>query len=165
MANKNKPIKPTGKASPKSSGRRGTTSVNKIGRTNRWQRNGLARFHASMSNSIDGLRAVFASEQAFRWGIYLGLIFFGGLFLTNYITGLELRRTEWLFLLSGYLMLLAFELINSSMEILSDMVHPHYHRLIKAAKDMGSAAVFLCYLFNGVVWFTLVVLPVIKLFF
>lgn len=139
--------------------------VNEIGRNNRWQRNGLERFHASLTNSLDGLRAVFVSEQAFRWGIYLGLVFFGSLFLTNYLTGLELSPTAWLFLLSGYLMLLAFELINSSMEILADIVHPDYHLLIKAAKDMGSAAVFLCYLFNGAVWIILVIIPVLKILF
>ena len=135
------------------------------GRVSRWQRNGLERFHASLINSLDGLRAVFLSEQAFRWGVYLGLIFFSTLFVISYFTGLELRRTEWLFLLSGYLMLLAFELINSSIEILCDMIEPNYNQLIKAAKDMGSAAVFLCYLFNGAVWLALVVLPVLNILF
>ncbi len=145
--------------------RQAVAETNPIGRSNRWQSNGLARFRASITHSLNGLRAVFISEQAFRWGVYLGIIFFGALFFITHITRLTLHTNDWLFLIAAYLILLAFELINSAIEVLCDLVHPTYHRLIKASKDMASAAVFLSYLFNGLVWLVLVVWPLFNIIF
>ena len=128
-----------------------------LGRNPRWQRNGFHRFAAVIKHSCSGFRIVFLSEQAFRWGIYLGVIFFGGLLLL----GQTLPPIHWLLLIGAYCWLLTTELINSGLEVLCDLVHPDYHALIKACKDMGSAAVFLCYFFNGLLWLYLVIVPLL----
>ncbi|MGI9462038.1 MAG: diacylglycerol kinase [Alphaproteobacteria bacterium] len=159
MAKRKKTIRPTALISHKNK-----PSLNAIGRSRRWQQDGWVRVYAALGNSLAGFRAVFVSEQAFRWGIYIGAIFFFGLLVVNHYIDFELDKNIWLFLFIGYFILLAFELINSGIEILCDMVEPRYHRLIKAVKDMGSAAVFLCYAFNAIIWLVLVVLPLVEFF-
>lgn len=47
---------------------------------------------------------------------------------------------------------LIVELLNSAIEAVVDIASPEFHLLAGRAKDMGSAAVFICLLLAGILW-------------
>ncbi len=84
-------------------------------------------------NSLDGLSEL-AQESAARREIFLIVacaLFFG--FMPGPYT---------LLLLVLSLLLLAVEALNTAIEVLCDHVTPEIHPMIKKAKDLGSAAIF-----------------------
>ena len=50
------------------------------------------------------------------------------------------------------LVTLVVELLNSAIEAVVDLVSPDMHPLAGRAKDIASAAVFLCLISTGIVW-------------
>ncbi|MFV0600450.1 MAG: diacylglycerol kinase [Brachymonas sp.] len=85
-------------------------------------------------NSLDGLSEL-ARESAARREIFLIVacaVLFG--FMPGPYT---------LLLLVLSLLLLAVEALNTAIEVLCDHVTPEIHPMIKKAKDLGSAAIFI----------------------
>jgi len=56
---------------------------------------------------------------------------------------LGISRLEWVAILSVIAIVLAAEIINSSIEKLADVVSPSYHPQIKIVKDLAAAAVLI----------------------
>lgn len=54
-----------------------------------------------------------------------------------------LLKTAFVPLFLCCLLIMALELINSSLETMLDLLHPQQHPLVKRAKDMAAGAVFL----------------------
>lgn len=54
---------------------------------------------------------------------------------------LRISRGEWLVVLGCIASVLSFEMINSSIEKLCNLVHPKYHPAVKTIKDMSAGAV------------------------
>ena len=85
-------------------------------------------------NSLDGLSELI-KESAARREIFLivacALVF-------GFMPG-----TYTLLLLLLSLLLLAIEALNTAIEVLCDHVTPEIHPMIKKAKDLGSAAIFI----------------------
>ena len=85
-------------------------------------------------NSLDGLSELI-KESAARREIFLivacALVF-------GFMPG-----TYTLLLLLLSLLLLAVEALNTAIEVLCDHVTPEIHPMIKKAKDLGSAAIFI----------------------
>jgi diacylglycerol kinase (ATP) len=93
-----------------------------------------------------GLRAAARSEEAFRqelavFGLAVPLAFF--------ITSEPWKR---LLLIAAVVFVMIVELLNTSIEKLSDHVTPKKNARIKNVKDMGSAAVGLSILLAAAVW-------------
>ncbi len=110
------------------------------------KKTGLARVIAAFNYSLDGLRAAFISEAAFRQEIFLFFLLLPVVFflpVSNYIKCL---------LLMANTLVLIVELLNSGIEAVVDMTSPEYHKLAKQAKDMGSAAVLLSLLLTVSLW-------------
>ncbi len=110
------------------------------------KKTGLARVIAAFNYSLDGLRAAFISEAAFRQEIILFFLLLPVVFflpVSNYIKCL---------LLMANTLVLIVELLNSGIEAVVDMTSPEYHKLAKQAKDMGSAAVLLSLLLSVSLW-------------
>ena len=59
---------------------------------------------------------------------------------------------EFLLLVTPLLLLILVELLNSAIESVVDRVEQEHHELAGRAKDMGSAAVFVCLVLLGVSW-------------
>jgi diacylglycerol kinase (ATP) len=59
---------------------------------------------------------------------------------------------QFVALVSVVLLVMAVELLNTSIEKLCDHVTPQIHPTIKIVKDMGSAAVLCALLIAGLVW-------------
>ncbi len=103
--------------------------------------------------SIKGLRAAWQHESSFRLEIQL-LIVLGPLALWLGQSGLEKAM-----LVAVLVMVLASELLNSAIEATVDRFGQDYNELAGRAKDMGSAAVFLCMLNAVLCWFLVLLWP------
>ena len=90
--------------------------------------------------SWKGLRAAVRHEASFRLEIYI--------FVVAAPLALWLGRSglERAILLGSLLLVLTAELLNSAIEAVVDRIGNEFHELAGRAKDMGSAAVFLCML-------------------
>lgn len=100
-------------------------------------KSGLRRIMSALRYSLDGLRAAWRHEHAFRQELML--------FVAGGIVALALRISPFdkLVLIGVLVLVLIVELINSAIEAVVDRVSLERHPLSKNAKDFGSAAVFL----------------------
>ena len=107
---------------------------------------GLERVGDATLYSLKGIRACWAHEAAFRQEV--------ALFLVLTLAAFFVARTieQWLLLVSPLLVLLIVELLNSSIEATVDRIGHEHHELSGRAKDIGSAAVFLCLIWIGLCW-------------
>ena len=53
----------------------------------------------------------------------------------------QISPVEWIVLVLCIVLVISFELINTSIEELCNMVHPEHHPIIKKVKDIAAAAV------------------------
>ncbi|HEX5344106.1 MAG TPA: diacylglycerol kinase [Duganella sp.] len=109
-------------------------------------KSGLKRIVTAFFYSIDGFRAAWKGEHAFRQEV--------SVFVVGAIIALLLRVSafEKLVLIGVLLLILIVELINSSIEAVVDRVSLERHPLSKNAKDFGSAAVLLTCLLAIATW-------------
>ncbi len=87
-----------------------------------------------------------ASEAAFRQEMLL----VGVLSLVIVFMPLSMAWKGLLFFSTA--LVLIVELLNSAIEAVVDLASPEFHMLAGRAKDMGSAAVFVCLSMAGVLW-------------
>lgn len=103
--------------------------------------------------SLMGLIQAFKSEQSFRHEvIILGILFFLLWFQDK-------NALHWLITISGWLFVMIIELLNSAIEKIFDLITTDIKPIIKAGKDMASAAIFLAIIINIGLWFYLFTLP------
>jgi len=107
---------------------------------------GLRRLLDATGYSLQGIRACWSSEAAFRQEVTLCLVLFPLSFF--------LARTveQWLFLVAPLFLLLMVELLNSAIEYVVDRIGDEHHDLSGRAKDTASAAVFFCLLLIALSW-------------
>jgi len=104
------------------------------------------RILRALEASLAGLACALKTEQAFRLE---ALVLAAALPASFALTPDFSRRAE---LIAVLLAVLAVELLNTSIEKLCDRTTPQIDPVIKAVKDMGSAAVFCALCMAGVVW-------------
>ena len=110
------------------------------------QATGLSRIVKAIGYSIAGFKAAWANEQAFRQEVWLCVILIPlGFWLGEH-------GVERALLISGLLLVLITELLNSAIEAIADYVSQERHPLIKRAKDFGSASVFIAICYAVMVW-------------
>ena len=97
-------------------------------------------------NSLQGLKACYAHEEAFRVEVVLAIILF---FVAGWLAN---DLAQWAMLVASVLLVLIVELLNSAVEATVDRIGDEYHDLAKRAKDIGSAAVLLSMLLFLIVW-------------
>ena len=85
-------------------------------------------------------------ESAFRQELTLLAL------LTPVAFLLPIALVEKALLISSLVMVLAIELLNSSVEAAIDRISFEHHDLSKRAKDFGSAAVMLALLVSALLW-------------
>ena len=94
-------------------------------------------FHATKW-SWQGLKAAWQYEQAFRIEIVASFFIFP---LAFYLGDTNIEKV---LLLGAWMLVLIVELLNSGIEAAIDRIGTEHHELSGRAKDLGSAAVFLC---------------------
>ncbi|MEJ2792399.1 diacylglycerol kinase [Iodobacter sp. LRB] len=108
---------------------------------------GVARIFNALGYSIDGLKAGWLNEAAFRQVTLLALLGIPCAFL---IPGLP----HWgrALLIGSHLASMIVELLNSAIEAAVDHTSLERHELAKRAKDLGSAAQLVCLLNLALMW-------------
>ena len=107
---------------------------------------GLRRIRNALFHSIDGFRAAYRHEDAFRQECLLAVILVpAALFMPTGGLGKAL-------MIGAVLLVLVVELLNSAIEAAVDLVSLENHQLAKRAKDISSAAVFLSLANVAVIW-------------
>jgi diacylglycerol kinase (ATP) len=112
---------------------------------------GLLRIQRAFFYSIDGLRAAWAAEAAFRQEVALAII------LLPIAALLPATPTQKAILIACIMLVLIVELLNSAVEACIDRISLELHPLAKRAKDIGSAAVLLALTNLVLVWLLVLV--------
>ncbi|MDP1524677.1 MAG: diacylglycerol kinase [Rhodocyclaceae bacterium] len=112
---------------------------------------GLKRVWNALHYSMDGLKAAYRHEDAFRQEAWLALILIPAAFF------MPASGIGKALMVGSVLLVLVVELLNSAVEAVVDRVSLERHLLAKRAKDIGSAAVLISLLNVLAVW-TLVLL-------
>jgi diacylglycerol kinase (ATP) len=109
-------------------------------------KNGVKRIVSAFSYSIDGFRAAWQNEAAFRQEMLVVVI--------GTVTALSMKISafEKLMLVAVLVFVLVVELINSAIEAVVDRISLEAHPLSKNAKDLGSAAVALAIGIAAAAW-------------
>ncbi len=106
----------------------------------------MKRIWKALFYSLDGLAAAFRHEDAFRLEVLLALI------LVPLALHMPVSGVAKALMVASILLVLIAELVNSSIEAITDRISLENHVLAKRAKDMGSAAVMLALINVVVVW-------------
>jgi diacylglycerol kinase (ATP) len=107
---------------------------------------GLRRIWNAMFYSIEGLKAAYRHEDAFRQEVLLAVLLIPlAFFVPASGSGKAL-------MIGSVLLVLIVELLNSAVEATVDRVSLEHHRLAKRAKDIGSAAVMMSLANVVIVW-------------
>ncbi len=107
---------------------------------------GIRRIINAFGYSMQGLRAAFKYESAFRQETVLLII------LLPLAILLGQNIVDYSILIGSLLLVLIVELLNSAVEAVVDRVGDEHHKLAGRAKDIGSAAVFVSLVNVGVIW-------------
>lgn len=107
---------------------------------------GVKRILNATGYSLQGLRATFMHEAAFRQELALVVV------LVPMALWLGESRLEQAVLIGSLFIVLITELLNSAIEAIVDHASPQHSELAGRAKDMGSAAVMLSLAMVTVTW-------------
>jgi diacylglycerol kinase (ATP) len=100
---------------------------------------------------MQGLRYAWRNELSFRMELVLSL------FLIPLAFIISDQKIELFFLISSIFGVLVTELLNTALEALADRFSDEHHMLTGAAKDAGSAAVFMSLIFAAFIWIYLLI--------
>jgi diacylglycerol kinase (ATP) len=107
---------------------------------------GLKRIYNAFFFSMQGFRACFRTEEAFRQEVYLAALMIPlGLWIGD-------SAVERILLVGSVVLVMTVEMLNTAVERAIDRISFDKHELSKEAKDMGSAAVFMMLALTGFVW-------------
>ena len=107
---------------------------------------GLRRLWNAFRYSLDGFRAAYKHEDAFRQEILLAVIMIP---LALWLPASHIGKA---LMICSVLLVIVIELVNSAIEATVDRISLDSHKLAKRAKDIGSAAVLVSLLNVLVVW-------------
>ena len=110
------------------------------------RRTGLRRLLFTLVNSGKGLRFLLRKEEAFQLEAFLACA------LIPVAVLLPVSPVERLLLIGAVFTVLIVEVLNTSIEVLTDRVSLDRHQLSGLAKDLGSLAVTLSLLLWVIVW-------------
>ena len=107
---------------------------------------GLKRFYLATIYSIQGMKAAYAQEPAFRYEVWGSAILIP---LAFFVAQSPMQLAA---LISSCLLVMAFELVNTAIEAVVDRAGTEFHELAGLAKDLGSAVVMVSLAIGGLIW-------------
>lgn len=107
---------------------------------------GLTRIINAFGYSMQGLKATYKNEEAFRQEVLMAVV------LIPIALYVDVSTIERLLLILSTLFVLVVEVFNSAIEAVVDRFGGDHHELSGRAKDMGSAAVWLALLMLFITW-------------
>lgn len=87
--------------------------------------------------AFNGLRIVFAEESSFRYQLFILI----GIIILGLVLGLS--NIEWVVIAAISATVLTFEIINTAIENIIDVIYPEYHEMAKKIKDISAGAVLI----------------------
>lgn len=112
---------------------------------------GLKRIFTAYEFSMKGLKACYQSEAAFRQEVWLSIFLLPMAFIFGK------TDVEQVILIATVFLVLIVEILNSAIESVVDRIGDEYHVLSGAAKDMGSAAVWLSLMLLIITWLIILI--------
>ncbi|CAB5505626.1 Diacylglycerol kinase (EC 2.7.1.107) [uncultured Gammaproteobacteria bacterium] len=112
---------------------------------------GLKRISNAFGFSMQGLKICYQSEVAFRQELWFGVV------LISLAFWLKESAIERVLLIAPVFLVLIVEVLNSAIESVVDRIGDEYHALSGAAKDMGSAAVWLSLVLVLITWIIILI--------
>lgn len=107
---------------------------------------GITRIIKAAGYSMQGLRAAWRYEAAFRQEAVCGLI---AVILACW---LDVDAITRVLLIGSVVLVIIVEILNSAIEAVVDRMGSDYHELSGRAKDMGSAAVLIAIILAVITW-------------
>lgn len=107
---------------------------------------GLRRLINAFGYSMDGIKAAYHNEDAFRQEVLMAIVLIP---LALYLGESAVART---LMIGSVLLVIIVELLNSAIEATVDRISLENHQLAKRAKDIGSAAVLITLINLAMVW-------------
>lgn len=107
---------------------------------------GLRRLWNAFGYSLEGFRAAYKHEDAFRQEVLLAVI------MVPLALWLPVGNIGKALMIGSVLLVIVVELLNSAIEATVDRISLDSHDLAKRAKDIGSAAVLVSLINVLVVW-------------
>lgn len=107
---------------------------------------GIKRIFNAFGYSVDGFKAAFQNEAAFRQIILINIVLIPASFFVH------ASKAEHILLILVCLFAMIVELFNSAIEAVVDRISLEKHPLAKNAKDMGSAAQFVALTIIAITW-------------
>lgn len=107
---------------------------------------GLTRLWNALGYSLDGFRAAYKHEDAFRQEVWLAAL------LIPLALWLPVGYLGKALMIASVLLVSMIELLNSAIEATVDRISLENHDLAKRAKDIGSSAVLVSLVNLVVVW-------------
>jgi diacylglycerol kinase (ATP) len=117
---------------------------------------GWRRLVNAMRYSVDGFRAAWRQEDAFRQEVLLASV------MIPVALVLPVTVVERLLLIGTVCLVLIVELLNTAIEAAIDRQSYDINPLAKTAKDVGSAAVTLALGLALIVWVSIIVMRVVE---
>lgn len=133
--------------------------MNMISRDERKRQKGLKKFFHSFTYPIKGLKYAYRNEQNLAVDVGIALI----VIIVSFLLKVSLIEAAILALTIG--LVIALELVNTSIEATVDLVTEDYHPLAKVAKDTSAAAVFVFAIASVVVGLVIFLPKIINLLF
>ncbi|SMN16423.1 Diacylglycerol kinase [uncultured Candidatus Thioglobus sp.] len=100
---------------------------------------------------MQGLKTCYQSEAAFRQEVWLSVVLIPLAFF------LAESAVDRVLLITPIFLVLIVEILNSAVESVVDRIGDEYHVLSGAAKDMGSAAVWLSLMLIIMTWLIILI--------
>lgn len=122
------------------------------------KRQGKSRFIESMGHAIDGISYTTNHERNFRIEIFFAF----AVTIASFIFKVSL--IEWAILVLVIGMVLALEMINTSIERCVDLVTKDYKELAKIAKDVSAGAVLIMSIFSIIIGIIIFLPKIIQIF-
>lgn len=107
---------------------------------------GLRRLINAFGYSMDGIKAAYHNEDAFRQEVLMAIVLIP---LALYLGDGAVAKA---LMIASVLLVIIVELLNSAIEATVDRISLENHQLAKRAKDIGSAAVLITLVNLAVVW-------------
>jgi len=107
---------------------------------------GFSRVMKATGYSLDGFKAAYKFEAAFRQVFWLNLVLFIAIIFIPFDISIKM-----MLIIASFLSLIV-ELFNTGIEASVDHTSTNQHPLAKIAKDVGSAAQFLALLLLFILW-------------
>jgi diacylglycerol kinase len=118
----------------------------------------LKDFGKNLKIAIIGLKTAFFKEQSFRIQVFIGI----SAFILMFVFPLTICERTIIVLTIGAV--LGFELINSQIEKVLDIVRPEFHPKVKVIKDLSAAAVLIVSISSALIGLLIFLPHFLKLF-